>query len=413
MTSELSKPLDGVRVLDLTRYLAGPYCTLLLAGLGAEVIKIESPGRGDVYRERAPFVGPHGCNSSRVSEQDIGIGLIHRSRNKKSITLNLHEEEGRELFRTLCKNVDVVVENYSPGVMDKMGCGFETLSALNPRLILCSISGFGHTGPLKNWRAYDPVVQGMSGLMAATGYKGNPPVRSGAAVADTVAPLVAVIGVLAALTRRANTGSGDWVDVAMLDALTFIMPEVMEFFQGGALSFPLENRHPGGVPFNMFETRDGYVYIATVTDSDWQTLLEAMGRLDLRDDPRFVRLADRNKHLDEVEGVVSAWVKTKSRCDVVETLQRCKVACGPVLDMEDVLNSKQLEARGMLVDLTMPDGTTVPNTRGLGIPIRFANGELAFDRPAPLLGEHNTEIFSALAGLDADDMAALTGKNII
>jgi formyl-CoA transferase len=408
-----AKPLDGIRVLDLTRYLAGPYCTLLLAGLGAEVIKIEPPGHGDIYRGRAPFAGPQGCHMDRQTPDDIGIGLLHRSRNKKSITLNLREEAGRDVFKSLCRNVDVVVENYSPGVMDKMGLGFDALAALNPRLILSSISGFGHTGPLKHWRAYDPIVQGMSGLMAITGYKGNPPVRSGAAVADTVAPLVAVIGILAAITRRAHTGVGDWVDVAMLDSLAFIMPEVMEFFQGGALTFPLENRHPGGVPFNMFETTDGHVYIATVTDNDWQALLKAMGREDLAGDPRFMRLADRRRNRDELEAVVVEWVGGQARDQVVETLQRNKVACGAVMDIDEVLNSEQLKARGMLVDVDMPDGGQVLNVRGLGVPIQFTNAEAGFDRPAPLLGEHNEEVLTEFAGLSAEQIEELKSNGVI
>lgn len=412
-TAETVKPLDGLRVLDLTRYLAGPYCTMLLAALGAEVIKIEPPGRGDLYRTRAPFVGPQGCHTIRQTDADVGIGLVHRARNKKSITLNLHEGAGRAVFKTLCRNADVVVENYSPGVLDEMDCSYGTLSGLNPRLILCSISGFGQTGPLKDWRAYDPVIQAMSGLMSITGYAGNPPVRCGAAVADTVAPLVGVIGVLAALLRRGITGKGDWVDVSMLDALTFIMPEVMEYFQGGGLKKPMANRHPGGAPFNIFEAADGHVYIATITDLDWQTLLIAMGRDDLLDDVRFSRLAARHVHIEEVEALVSAWVGTKHRDEVVTTLQRRKVACGPVLSLEEVLRSKQLEARGMLVDLELPGGGKVPGVRGLGIPIHFANGPLGFDQPAPRLGEHNAEVYRDLASLDQQQLDALVADGVI
>ncbi len=407
------KPLDGVRVLDLTRYLAGPYCTMLLAGLGAEVIKIEPPGRGDIYRTRAPFVGPRGCHTTRQTAEDVGIGLVHRARNKKSITLNLHEVAGRELFKTLCRKVDVVVENYSPGVMDQMDCSYDTLSALNPRLILCSISGFGQTGPLSDWRAYDPVIQGMSGLMSITGYAGNPPVRCGAAVADTVAPLVAVIGVLAALMRRGITGKGDWVDVAMLDALTFVMPEVFEYFQGGGLQVPMENRHPGGAPFNSFQAADGHVYIATITDDDWQTLLKAMGRTEFLDDPRFQHLADRQAHLKDLEAIVASWVAPQ-KCDaVVATLQQNNVACGPVLSIEEVLRNKQLQARAMLVDLELPGGGKVPGVRGLGFPIHFANDPLAFDQPAPQLGAHNGQIFRDLAGLDQQQLDELAAQGVI
>ena len=211
----MQKPLSGVVVLDLTRYLAGPYCTLLLAGLGAEVIKIEPPGKGDLHRRFPPFVGPKGAAGQPQTTEDMGVFMLHRARNKKSITLDLYHPEGRELFKALCHKADVVVENYSPGVMDEMGASYATLRELHPGLILCSISGFGQTGPLRNWRAYDPVIQSMSGL-ASTGYADRPPTRCGAAISDTVAPLFAIIGILAALRRREQTGAGEWVDIARL-----------------------------------------------------------------------------------------------------------------------------------------------------------------------------------------------------
>ena len=211
------KPPSGIVVLDLTRYLAGPYCTLLLAGLGAEVIKIEPPGKGDLHRRFPPFVGPQGAASQPQSADDMNVFMLHRARNKKSITLNLYHPEGRELFKALCRKADVVVENYSPGVMDEMGVNYAVLQELNPGLILCSISGFGQNGPLRDWRAYDPVIQSMSGIASVTGYPDRPPTRCGAAISDTVAPLFAVIGILAALRRREQSGAGEWVDIAMLD----------------------------------------------------------------------------------------------------------------------------------------------------------------------------------------------------
>jgi crotonobetainyl-CoA:carnitine CoA-transferase CaiB-like acyl-CoA transferase len=408
-----TKPLEGVKVLDLTRYLAGPYCTMLLGGLGAEVIKIEPPGSGDFYRDRAPYAGPGGVSLNRQTPSDLGLGLIHRSRNKKSITLNLRDAEGLEIFRTLCKSADVVVENYSPGVMAAMGCDYETLKSLNPKIVLCSISGFGQSGPLRDWRAFDTVAQAMSGIMSITGFENNPPVRCGAAIADTVAPLVAVMGVLAALLRRGITGEGDWVDVAMLDVLAFLLPEVVEYYQADMVKFPLGNRHPGGVPFNTFEADDGYVCIATVMDTDWHALLTAMERSDLIDDPRFLNVAERRLNVAEVESIVGSWVKQRRRDDVVETLQRHAVVCGPVLTIEEMLRSPQLRARGMLTDLAMPTGEKVPNAIGFGLPVRFVDNPLEFDQAAPMLGEHNDEIFSELAGLNGDDLARLRELGIV
>ena len=407
------KPLEGLRVLDLTRYLAGPYCTMLLAGLGAEVIKIEPPGRGDIYRNRAPFAGPNGVSEHRQSPQDVGLGLVHRSRNKKSITLNLHEAEGQALLRSLCENVDVVVENYSPGILLKMGCDYDTLKALNERIILCSISGFGQDGPMRDWRAYDPIGQAVGGIMAITGFRDKSPVRCGAAIADTVTPLVAVIGVLSALLRRGITGKGDWVDVAMLDVLAFLLPEVVEFYQAGMMKFPLENRHPGGVPFNTFAAIDGHVSLACITDKDWQALLDAMDRSDLIDDARFTHVTERRVNLETVEAIVGEWVGKQKRDAVVDILQQYKVVCGPVLSLDEVLESAQLRARGMFPGLELPTGETIANAVGLGVPIQFTEGPLKFDQAAPKLGEHNVAVYRELAGIDEVALEGLSQRGIV
>jgi len=407
------KPLEGLRVLDLTRYLAGPYCTMMLAGLGAEVIKIEPPGRGDIYRKRAPFAGPKGVSDHQQTPQDVGLGLVHRARNKKSITLNLHEAEGQALLRTLSENVDVVVENYSPGILSDMGCDYDTLKALNERIILCSISGFGQDGPMRDWRAYDPIGQAMGGIMALTGFPDKSPVRCGAAIADTVTPLVAVIGVLSALLRRGVTGKGDWVDVAMLDVLAFLLPEVLEFYQGGMMKFPLENRHPGGVPFNTFAALDGHVSLACITDKDWHALLHAMERNDLLDDARFTDVAKRRSNLETVETLVAEWVGKQKRDSVVKILQRHKVVCGPILSLDEVLESAQLRARGMFPGLVLPTGEAIPGAVGLGMPIRFTEGPLKFDKAAPMLGEHNATIYHQLAGIDELALARLCQRGIV
>jgi formyl-CoA transferase len=407
------KPLEGIRVIDMTRYLAGPHCTMLLAGLGAEVIKIETPGRGDIFRNRPPFGGASGHSLKKQNEDDLGFGLLHRARNKKSITLDLRSEEGKKLFADLCTKSDVVVENYAPGIMEKMGFSYEDLRVLNPKLVMCSISGFGNTGPLRERRAYDPIVQAMSGLMAVTGFAGQPPVRTGAAIADTATPMIAVIGILSALMRRQSTGRGDWVDVSMLDALSFLMPEVIEYYQGGAIDPPLANRHPGGAPFNCFHATDGYVYVATVTDIDWNNLLRAMDREDLIDDPRYAHLPDRHDHVDEVEAVVENWIKGRPRDGVVDVLQSHQVACGPVLSMDEALASEQLRARDMLIPLETPEGKAVPGIMGLGIPIRFADDPVQFDVPAPQLGQHNHDVYGALLGVDDAEIARLKDAGVI
>ena len=271
------KPLERVVVLDLTRFLAGPYCTMLLAGLGAEVIRVEPPG-GDLYRSHPPFGGPSGTSLDRQSDDDLGLAMLHRMRDKKSVTLNLREPAGLDLFLRLTARVDVLVENFLPGTLQAMGLGFPVLQAANPRLVLCSISGFGQSGPCREWRAFDPVIQAMSGISSATGHADGPPVRAGAAVSDTAASLYGVIGILAALRARERTGMGDWVDVAMLDGSLFLLPDLLEFVTAGGEPARRGNGHPSIVPFNTYRARDGWIALCAVAAREWHDLLRALGR---------------------------------------------------------------------------------------------------------------------------------------
>src|SRR5262249_272458 len=238
---------------------AGPYCTLLLGGLGAEVIKVEQPDSAEVQRNRPPFGGPKGASLSKQTADDISMTHLHRSRNKKSVTLNLRHPQGKELFLQLCAKADVVVENFAPGTLERMGFGFPVLQAHNPRLILCSISGFGQRGPRREWRAYDPIIQAASGITSVTGYPDRPPVRAGAAggggagISDNTTPLVAVIGVLSALQLRDRTGQGEWVDISMQDSSFFLLPEIIEFLVAGDAPGRMGNAHLSGAPFNVYE----------------------------------------------------------------------------------------------------------------------------------------------------------------
>jgi len=316
------KPLEGLVVLDLTRFLAGPYCTLLLAGLGAEVIKIEPPGSGESYRHRPPFAGPKGASLEKQTEDDIGLMVLHRARNKKSLTLNLRCPEGIELFKRLCARADVVVENFAPGTLEKMGIGFPVLQACSPRLILCSISGFGQQGPYRERRAYDPIIQAMSGISSVTGYPDRPPVRCGAAVSDTTAPLFAVIGILSAVQLREKTGRGEWVDISMQDGSFFLLPEILEFLLAGAIPERMGNAHVGSAPFNVYKASDGYVSLCALTARDWHNLLVALGREELAQDPRFANLLARRRHRQEVDGFVQEWVQGRTVAEVVTTLRR-------------------------------------------------------------------------------------------
>ena len=407
------KPLEHLVVLDLTRFLAGPYCTLLLAGLGAEVIRVEPPS-GDVYRSHPPFGGAHGASLTRQSGDDVGLSALHRLRGKKSVTLNLREPAGLDLFLRLAARADVLVENFSPGTLSAMGLGFPVLQGVNPRLVLCSISGFGQSGPYREWRAFDPIVQAMSGISSVTGHADRPPVRAGAAVSDTAASLYGVIGILAALRARDRTGLGDWVDVSMLDGSLFLMPDLIEFAATGGESERRGNSHPSMVPFNTYRARDGWVTLCAVTPREWLDLLRALGRPELSADPRFDPAApSRRAHRAEIDALVQDWIAQRSVADAVQTLQAHRVAAGPVRDLREVLDDEHVRAREMIVPLEHPAHGPIPGASGLGMPIQFANHPAGFDRPAPALGAHNAEIYGRLLGLGAPDLEALRAEGVI
>ena len=407
------KPLDGVVVLDLTRFLAGPYCTLLLAGLGAEVIRVEPP-TGDLYRGHPPFGGPRGASLARQTDDDLGMAFLHRMRGKKSITLNLRETAGVDLFRRLAARADVVVENFLPGTMAEMGLGFPALQAANPRLILCSISGFGQSGPDREWRAFDPVVQAMSGISSVTGYADRPPVRCGAAISDTSASLYGVIGILSALRARDTTGRGDWVDVSMLDGSFFLLPDVLEFALAGGEPERRGNGHQGTVPFNVYRAQDGWITVCAVAPREWQSVLRALGRPELLSDPRFDASAgSRRTHREEIDALVQEWVGRRTVAEAVEALQSHHVASGPVRDLREALDDEQLRARGMVVPIEHPVHGPVPGVSGVGMPIKFANHRAAFDEPAPALGAHNADVYGRLLGLGKADLDALRAQDVI
>jgi len=407
------KPLDGVVVLDLTRFLAGPYCTLLLAGLGAEVIRVEPPG-GDLYRAHPPFGGPKGTSLTRQTDDDLGLALLHRMRGKKSVTLNLRAAAGVDLFRRLSAHADVVVENFLPGTLEKMGLGFPDLQAANPRLILCSISGFGQTGPYRDWRAFDPVVQAMSGISSVTGYPDRPPVRCGAAVSDTSASLYGVIGVLAALRARERTGRGDWIDVAMLDGSFFLLPDLLEFVTAGGEPERRGNGHPSTVPFNVYRARDGWVTVCAIAPREWRNVLRALGGLDLASDPRYDPSAgSRRAHRDEIDALLQDWVGQRTVAQAVQTLQAHHIAAGPVRNLREAFNDEHLHAREMVVPLEHPVHGPVMGARGLGMPIKFLHHPAVFDQPAPALGAHTAEVYGRLLGLGAADLDALRAEGVI
>lgn len=407
------KPLQDLVVLDLTRFLAGPYCTLLLGGLGAEVIKVEPPGKGEGHRDRPPYGGPQGASLTKQTDDDIGLMVLHRARNKKSVTLNLRSPQGTQLFKQLCTKADIIVENYSPGTMDKMGLDFPTLQAINPRIILCSISGFGQTGPYSEWRAYDPIIQAMSGINSVTGFPDRQPVRCGAAISDTTAPLFGVIGILSAVQLREKTGKGEWVDISMQDGTFFFLPELVEYLNAGEIPIRRGNSHIGGAPFNVYEASDGHVSVCAVTARGWENCLVAIGREDLKDDPRYSHLLSRVQHREEVDQLMQDWMSQQTVAQAVEILQSHEVPSSPVMSPQELLEDDHLVAREMVVPLSHPTHGPMPGVKGFGMPIKFVQNPVQFDQPAPELGAHNEEVYGKVLGLDADTLRTLQEQGVI
>lgn len=394
----MGKALQGVRVLDLTRVLAGPYAAMLLADLGAEVIKIETPHGGDDSRGYGPFVN---------GESAYFISL---NRNKKSLTLNLKSEKGKEIFLDLVKNADVVLENYRPGTMEKLGLGYEVLEQHNPSIIYAACSGFGHTGPYSQKAAYDLIVQGMGGIMSLTGEPDGPPTRVGASVGDITAGLFTAVGILAALHQRGNSGKGQKVDVAMLDCQVAILENaIARYAVTGQSPKSTGNRHPSITPFATFKASDGYVIVAAGNDNLWRKWCVAVGREDLAEDPRFVTNALRTENWDDLEVIMSEVISQRSVEEWLHLFEEAGIPASPINRVEQVVNHPQVKAREMIVTQDHPVAGTIMMP---GIPVKLSKTPGSIDSPAPLLGEHNVEILGKM-GYSEEEITDLRNQGII
>ncbi|KKM10106.1 hypothetical protein SY88_15825 [Clostridiales bacterium PH28_bin88] len=410
----MSGLLQGIKILDVTTFLSGPYATQLLAGLGAEVIKVEQPGSGDPARISPPFVGPRGASGTPLTPDDMSFGFLKRCRNKKSITLNLKSAKGREIFRDLAAKVDVVMENFRPGTMERLGIGYQELKAVNPGLVYCTLSGFGVSGSYAALPAFDIVIQAMSGMMTVNGTPDMPPLKVGLTLADLAGGMYAVIGILAALQYRNQTGKGQMVECSMLDALISLMlDEAPDFWSTQGRPVRMGNRLLRLTPFNSYPTRDGFIVIAGGNDIHWQRICKAMGREDLVEDPRYETQAQRAANADEVDAEIASWTKTKSSQEVVDVLIKYEVPCGPVRDILDVLQDEELKKRGTIVDLEHPAVGKIDGFKAWGLPIKFSEAEAGFDRPAPILGAHNQEVYGRMLGLKEDDLEKLEKEEVI
>ena len=410
----MKRPLEDVRILDLTTFLSGPYAMMIAAYLGAEVIKVERPGVGDPARANPPYSGPKGIVLEKKDNRDLSFSLLKRGRGKKSITLNLQAEKGKNICKELVKKVDVVAENFAPGVMDRLGIGYAELKKIKPDIIFCSISGFGQDGPYKNLPAFDPVVQGMSGVMEVTGYAENPPVRAGLAVGDQVAALYMVIGLLSALRYREKTGLGQAVDISMMDSLfSLLFDEALDVYVERGIPIRTGNRRLRLTPFNSYKAKDGYVVICTASDLHWSALLKAMGREDLLENARYKTLDQRMKNADEVDALVESWTSGRGKRETVEILKKQGIASGIVATIPEVLADPQLNFRKMVTKLDHPEFGPVEGAVAHGVPIKLSESGGGFDRPGPYLGAHNQEIYGGWLGYSQEDLKQLRQEGII
>jgi len=389
------QPLDGLTVLDASRVLVGPFCTMQLGDLGADVIKIERPDGGDQTR------GWHPPTYGEESAYYVSV-----NRNKRSVTLNLTTEEGREVFRDLASEVDVLVENFRVGKMEEWGLGYETLREDNPELVYCSLSGYGEWGPHKDRPAYDIMMQAEGGLMSITGEDGGPPVRVGVAIADIGAGMYATQAILSALLyRELGDGTGQKVDVSLLDGQVAWMTYMASYyFATGEPPGRMGSKHPTIAPYQAFETTDGYVVVATASENLWPTFCEAIDREDLLDDDRFATNADRVENRSELDRILDEVFAGFSTAEAVARLEAAGVPASRVRDMADVFENPQVQARNMHQEVDHP---TIGSVEMAGSPMHFSRTPTAIDRHPPLLGEHTEDVLREFGYDDAtiEDLA--------
>ena len=385
-------PLAGMKVIDLTHVMAGPTCTLMLADMGAEVIKIEKVPQGDDTRHTPPSIG------------DETASFLMMNRNKRGMALDLKKPGGAKVLQRLLESADVLVENFGPGVMERLGFGYEDLRTKHPALIYCSLSGFGRTGPYKDRRGFDLVAQAMSGIMSFTGEgPGRPPVKCGAPLSDITAGILAAMGILAAYTHRLKTGEGQWVETSLYEAAL-----VQTYWQSaialatGNAPKAMGSAHPLNAPYQAFQASDGWIVVGGANQKNWQRIAAAIGAPELVDDPRFLDSAARMAHLKELEVELAARFCTKPSAYWLQLLEQQGVPCGPVRDMLQALADPQTIARDMVVEVPH---TKLGRVKTLGIPVKFSATPVKIRSGAPVYGEHSREILSEY-GFSADEIVA-------
>ncbi|MDR3590678.1 MAG: CoA transferase [Negativicutes bacterium] len=385
--------LQGIRILDLTQFLAGPICTMILGDLGADVIKIEKPVTGDPSRETA-------VNINGQSVYFLGLNS-----SKRSMVMDLKKPRYKELFLKLATKADIIIENFVPGTMRKLGLSYEEVKKVNPQIIYASVSGFGQTGPYRERGALDMIIQAMSGFMSVTGEKGGRPLKAGPSIADTVSGFYAAIGILAALHHRSATGEGQHVDVAMLDSMFSILSTpIGNYLANGKVPKPQGNRHQVSAPFQPFETMDGEIIIAAPTNRVFQDVCKALGRNDLAEDGRYANRKGRVENVDELADEITKTTKTKTTAQLEHDLEHANVPFATVNTIDKIVRDPQIAAREMLLETEHPVAGKI---KTIGSPLKMSETPGVKRRAAPTLGQHTNEILGELLGMSEQDIKAL------
>ena len=392
-------PLAGVRVIDLTRVLAGPFCTMSLGDMGAEVIKIEEPGKGDDTRGWPPFVSGEATYFLSVN------------RSKKSLTLNMKAPEGQEILRTLLATADVVLENFRPGTMERLGFGYERLRRTNPRLVYCAISGFGETGPEAHRPGYDLIVQGESGVMDITGFPDGPPVKVGNSIGDLVAGMAAAQGITLALLSRQRTGKGQKVEIGMLDVMASLLTyQAGLYWNAGGRPTRRGNEHPSIVPYEVFKARDVYLTLGVANDPLWERTCRALDREDLIKDPRFDTVSNRVANRKVLVPLLNEILGARPADEWLARLDKAGVPAGRIKTVAEVCESVQLRARGMMVSLPHPKAGPITV---MGVPVRLHDTPGAAAMAPPLLGQHTEEILTGLLRMPKRRVERLRAAGVV
>lgn len=391
-------PLSGFRVLDLTRFLSGPYCTMVLAELGADVIKIEQPHTGDDSRRLAP----------KIDGESYPFAMPNRS--KRSVSLDLKTEQGLAVFRRMAAEADLVIENFRPGVAQRLGIGYDDLKALREDILYCSISGFGQTGPYRDRPGFDIMAQGMVGFLRMTGEPGGRPAKVGIAINDIAAGATAIYSIMAAEMHRRATGEGQYMDISLVDAgLAWAVWESGAYFGAGEVPQPTGTRHRRSTPYQAFRTSDGYVTIGAANDRLWLRLLTALEKPEWATDPRFATLPDRMANIDELEREIEAITTTRTTDEWIKRVDEAGVPCGPVLTFDETLSDPHVIARDMIAELEHP---IIGEMRTIGPPTKFSGLDFTVRGPAPWLGQHTAEVLRE-TGLTDDEIQALFTDEVV